>query len=265
MNACKDRKICAVYETADYDKFIKLEGNRSVLERRVARISNSIEQVGYRTNPIIVNRKFEIIDGQGRYEACKEKGLPIQYVIDPNAGLEECVALNLGQTNWRPIDYVESYARQGVEDYARLLWHLNKYPHIKLQVMQGVVENKVTTSGIRTKILKDGSFRFSQERAEKIEPALDFITDLWGVLHQIPGEQRVIQTGIAWVVNNTSVNTARLRSVVERKYPKIHPVVVPDIFLSELADLYNAKLSVKNCIYFNTEYKISLKERTNHE
>lgn len=265
MNTYKDRRICAVYETYDYGRFVKLEGNRAVLEKRIKKIAGSIDQVGYRTNPIIVNGRYEIIDGQGRFEACKEKGLPIQFVIDRNAGLDECIALNLGQTNWRPIDYVESYANQGIEDYKRFLDHLKKYPQIKLQVMQGIVENRITSCGNAVRAIKDGSFKFSKEREETIEKSLEFLMDLWGVIHSIPGEQRVIQTGIAWVVNNTTVNIARLRGLMEKKYTVLHPVVVPDMFLNELSDLYNSRLCAKNCIYFNTEYKISMKGTKENE
>ena len=37
--------------------------------------------MGFIKNPIVVNEKMEIIDGQGRFEVCKEKGLPIYYNI----------------------------------------------------------------------------------------------------------------------------------------------------------------------------------------
>ena len=61
-----------VKSTKNYEMFQKLEGNRPVLERRINKIIASINNVGYITSPIIVNDKYEVIDGQGRLEALKQ-------------------------------------------------------------------------------------------------------------------------------------------------------------------------------------------------
>lgn len=255
-----DKIAFAVYETYDYSKFKKMEGNRAVVNRRKTKILKSIEKVGYVNNPIIVNKNFEIIDGQGRFEACKELGLPIQYVIDQDAGLEECIALNLGQTNWTPMDYVRSYAEQGLNSYVRLLRLLERHPSIGLQVMYGVVTNTINTGGAGTRTLRDGDLDFSAEWGLYIEKSIIFIEENLEELKLIKGEQRVLQSGIAWVINNTNVDVKRLGKIIKTKYPLIHAVVHTDTFLTELEDLYNKKLSAEKCIYFSTEFKKSLKE-----
>lgn len=86
-----------IYCTSDYTVFKKLLGNRVVLEQRKNTIKNSIIENGYVRNPIVVNEKMEIIDGQGRFEALKELKLPIEYVIAYGAGQKECIALNANQ------------------------------------------------------------------------------------------------------------------------------------------------------------------------
>lgn len=255
-----DKNIATVYETWDYDKFVKLEGNRIVLTRRISKILKSVEKVGYRLNPIIVNERFEIIDGQGRFEACKQEGLPIQYVIDAGAGLEECIALNLGQSNWSPIDYVRSYAEQGIEDYVRFLALIEAYPRVSLQILYGIATNTINTGGAGTKTMRNGELEFPAEWNAKIRYSILILDDLQDELRCIKGEQRVLQSGLAWVINNTSCDTKRLKKIMAEKYPLFHPVVNADGFLSQLADLYNKKLSPNKCIYFNTVYKQALKE-----
>ena len=103
--------------TNEYDKFKKLKGNRAVTEKRKEKIKNSILKVGYITSPILVNDKYEIIDGQGRFEALKELQLPIEYIIQDNIGITECVAMNIHQTNWSLLDYIQSYADKGIQSY----------------------------------------------------------------------------------------------------------------------------------------------------
>lgn len=58
-----------IYKTDDHTLFKKLEGNRDV--RSVEKIIKSIDNVGYVLSPILVNEKYEVIDGQNRLEACK--------------------------------------------------------------------------------------------------------------------------------------------------------------------------------------------------
>jgi ParB-like chromosome segregation protein Spo0J len=65
-------RIEKIFETRDYGMFKRLKGNRDITTNRVAIIKASIENIGYISNPIICNENMEIIDGQGRYEACKE-------------------------------------------------------------------------------------------------------------------------------------------------------------------------------------------------
>lgn len=257
----QDKVIARVYETYDYDKFKKLEGNRSVLDRRKAKIKRSINDIGQIINPCIVNEKFEVADGQGRIEAEKDLGLPVHYIIVEGIGVKECVGLNLGQTNWKPIDYVEMYAAKGGIDYKLLLDLINLYPTVGLQIIYGVATNSINVGGAGTRVLKEGQLRLSAEWAKKILPSLDFLSDLHEELKNIKGEQRILQTGLAWVMNNTKCNVARLEKIVTDKYPLIHPVVNADYFLNNLSDIYNKGLSANNCIYFNTEYKQAAREQ----
>ena len=65
-----DKQIASVYETYDYDKFHNKEkGNREIDHyKKIATQMN--EQFLFTV--IIVNEKFEIIDGQNRFLASRE-------------------------------------------------------------------------------------------------------------------------------------------------------------------------------------------------
>ena len=71
-----------IYITKDYSIFKKLTGNRSTELERITKICDSIREVGYITSPILVNENMEVIDGQGRLEAFKELGIPVEYIIE---------------------------------------------------------------------------------------------------------------------------------------------------------------------------------------
>lgn len=116
-----------VYVTKDYDMFKKMLGNRDT--KGEAKIIESIQTVGYVCNPLIVNEKLEVIDGQNRLAALKELDLPIYYIIQPKADIETCRALNIGQKNWGTQDYIDSYAAHGhnMQSYKRLQSLINSY------------------------------------------------------------------------------------------------------------------------------------------
>ena len=97
--------------TSNYSQFKKLGGNRDVGSCK--KLIKSIEKVGYIPNPIIVNEKMEVADGQHRLQACEELGIPIAYIVIPGVTVETARNMNTGQKNWKNIDYIKSYAETG--------------------------------------------------------------------------------------------------------------------------------------------------------
>lgn len=114
-----------IYETTDYLKFKKLRANRD--PRTAEKIIKSINEVGYVLSPILVNEKFEVIDGQNRLEALKALNLPVHYMVQDGIGIKECRAMNTGQSNWTTWQFIESYADSGNESYIRLRELCNEY------------------------------------------------------------------------------------------------------------------------------------------
>lgn len=254
--------IGQIFEEHDYSKFKKLEGNRAVIKARKAKILKSINDVGYVLNPIIVNKKMEIIDGQGRFEALKELGMPIVYVVDPKAGIKECISMNVGQMNWRTIDYVTMYAEQGNENYIRVQKAMDSFDHHTFDEIVGLLHNRVVSNGYGSTGIKNGELSVTEEELQSFYEIIPYLSMVIEGLNAIPGSSRAKITAFAWMLRNTDCDRGRLISIINNKYPIIKPVVDSnvDLFMSQISDLYNKKLAKKNCIYFDTEYKKWLKE-----
>lgn len=112
--------IGRIFQTDEYDMFKRLPDNRDVLDKRVRKLVASISEK-YLTNPIIVNEKMEIIDGQGRYEALKQLGKPIDFIVVNGAGSEDCKRMNRFNTRWSTLDFAKSFAKAGIKAYIILL------------------------------------------------------------------------------------------------------------------------------------------------
>ena len=117
----KPREINKVFLESNLSKFKLLDGNRGIEESRVEKIIDSIKTVGFINSPIVCNEHYEIIDGQGRLEACKRLGLPIPYIVIDGLGVDECRAMNVNQKNWSTLDFISSYANEGNPSYKYLL------------------------------------------------------------------------------------------------------------------------------------------------
>lgn len=110
-----------VVKTSDYDIFKGIVGNRKIYPGLVKRLTDSIRVHNMlEQNPIIVNEKMEIIDGQNRLEAAKKLGVPIWYTVVNGAGLDEIHTLNTNVQGWNTMDYLNSYIDMGKKDYKLL-------------------------------------------------------------------------------------------------------------------------------------------------
>lgn len=108
-------------KTDNYGIFKTVLGNRKVFPGHVKRLVQSIREKNLlENNPILVNKKMEVIDGQHRLKACEELGLPVYYNVAEYTSLKDVHLLNSNSKVWSVSDYVESYIALGNEDFIKL-------------------------------------------------------------------------------------------------------------------------------------------------
>lgn len=115
--------------SSNYDQFSFLDANREEYRGHVEEIKKSIEKFGdfTRLQPILVNEQLQIIDGQHRFLALKEMGLPINYTIAEGLGVNEARSMNILHRNWTAMDYARSYAKTGDPSYKKFLKMIEDY------------------------------------------------------------------------------------------------------------------------------------------
>ncbi|HSH51412.1 MAG TPA: ParB/RepB/Spo0J family partition protein [Bacteroidales bacterium] len=140
-----------VRKTDEYDLFKLMDANRSIDPSHVKTLKNSINEHGVLINPILVNNKMQVVDGQNRLEACRQVGEPIYYLIVDDYGIKEVQALNLNQKNWTQQDYAESFASMGYEHYENLLKFYNDYDEFNLSSCVKLLQNSTAARNIAQK------------------------------------------------------------------------------------------------------------------
>lgn len=119
-------EVNKVYIAYDLSIFKQISGNRAPNLKHVKRLTDSIKTYGMKCNPILVNEKMEVIDGQHRLMAAKEANSFVYFIVIKGYSLNEVHTLNLNQKNWTKRDFMEGYADMGIEPYVKLRNFINK-------------------------------------------------------------------------------------------------------------------------------------------
>lgn len=114
-------------KTTDYDKFKLLRRNRLIKANHVAYLKKQILESNFlHENPIHVTKDFEIINGQHRFTAAKELGLPIYYEIKDPFDPSSLIHSNFAKA-WTAEDYIHYFAEDGSEEHQKIIELCDKY------------------------------------------------------------------------------------------------------------------------------------------
>ena len=252
-----DKKVvAAVFQTSDYTAFKTLEGNRNIDPTRVNKIKKSIMDNGYIHSPIIVNENWEVIDGQGRLEALTALGLPVEFMMFRGLTIKDCIALNVYNTGWTVMDYIESHAERGNMSYKFLLHLITKYKELCITVIINSITGIIGNSSNVTNSIKTGSFECSGEQYQKADELLAYVMKFLKTIKNFhKGPLPYICMAIMFAYQLEEVDKKQLVEKFERYYglDDIPPFNGADGALKALTIVYNRRNS-KNRLYFEVEY-----------
>lgn len=243
-----------VFLSFDYNEFHKLEGNREILDNRKNIILQSIKENGWIRNPIVVNEKMQIIDGQGRFEALKELGMPIEFVVAEGATIETCIALNLKQKNWGSSDYIECYSKLGNKNYDYIKDLLKRYDigqESTLIVASGIHPN---FHGIN--VIKSGEFKVKDP--ETVEERMMFAKECFEYIDKTNGRRRQWAAVITMVYYCPKIDNQIFLNKLKKYRSFITPCVNIKQVLEVMEKIYNYH-SHGETVYFMPEYDKWLK------
>lgn len=252
------RNETIIERTNNYNLFKRLEGNREVNPKRVKQIKKSIEAVGYIRNPIIVNEKYEVIDGQGRLQALEELGKPIEYIVQPGLGIEECLYMNINQEKWSMLDYIKSYAERGNENYQRLLDLIELYPLYKIGALGVAIKG---LNLIQTAILKRGDLEISTYEYEQAVLKLNYVNRYIPYFKYLQGKITTFVQSVIYTISMDNIDEERLFTQITENVSGMIPWNDIRTCLQSIEQVYNKGLGNKNRVYVYTEYRKALLER----
>lgn len=247
-----DAKVSYVFSSTDYGGFKKLNGNRSVLDQRVTRILSSIKERGWIRNPIIVNEKSEIIDGQGRFEALQRLGMPIEYVISEGATIDDCIALNIKQQNWKPADYIHCYAETGSKDYQKLEQLIEDYKSKLLPNSVCSIVANASPSDCFNKCIQNGKLRITCSD-EELKKKLDFAANAMKIIGTSRGRERTWIGAFRFLCASGIANMDLLLEKLRKYIDSLNVSINTEQALAALDKIYNYNTRGER-VYFVAEF-----------
>lgn len=242
--------IGQIFEEENYDIFHRLPDNRDVFGRRLNQLIASIS-TKYILNPVIVNEKFEIIDGQGRFEALKTLGKPIHYIIVPGVGSDECRMMNKYNTKWTQLDFAKSFAKAGLQSYANLL---KACELSKLTVGKAM---RLANHGMKAKrsdvesAFERGELKFTQEDIQKVINTKELADEISEALQYTGRTNDAFLTGVKIISETEGYKHSRMLSNCKKQRASYQQMSRLSDQLIEFERIYNYNLSSKNKLYFS--------------
>ncbi len=122
-----------IYYTLDLSVFKEITSNREVNLKHVKKLILAIKKNNLlRVNPILVDRKMNVIDGQHRLEAARQLQEGIYYIVDEHVSQADIASLNTNMHNWTPADYVNYWAIEKALGFDKVTKVLSVYPWLNV-------------------------------------------------------------------------------------------------------------------------------------
>lgn len=252
----RERKMNEIQRTNSYDMFKQLKGNRGVNPKRVKKIKDSITEIGYIPNPIIVNEKFEVIDGQGRLQALRELGKPIEYIIIKGLGIKECLYMNINQEKWTMQDYIKSHAELGNVNYQRLLDLIELYPVYNLNTIGRAVKG-INKLGNRQ--IQNGTIEISQYEYEQAIIKLNYLNRFISTFKYLKGRVTYFGQAVLVAYEVDMIDNERLLKQINENVSTMTPWSDFLSCLQSIEEVYNKQLGERNRVDLIRQYRIGLK------
>jgi len=240
-------KTNQVYTTNDYSLFTTMEGNRKLNPTHIKRLKVSMSE-DYLKIPIIVNGKYQIIDGQHRFQAVQDLGLSVVYMVMKDYGLEQVQRLNTNSSNWKIADYMESYCNRGNKHYIKYRDYKKMYNLGDYESM-AMLKGKINGGGHNYDEFRKGLFKVKSGQwgiaCEQAEQVLQLGKYYEGY------KRRSFVFAMIHLINHENFDLLQLLNKLKYQSTKLVDCTNKEQYLYLLQEIYNFKSSNKVNLVYN--------------
>lgn len=238
------------YSSTDYTKFSLIRFNRPVSEEKVQKLLKAFrENRNYlHIYPIVVNRQFEVLDGQHRLEAAKRAGVPIFYIIDDDFRMEDAIAANNVVGKWTTEQFMNSFAEREFPEYVKIRDFYLEHPWIKISTLPKLC----STKGYGKLNFDNGHYEadrmeFAHKVAAMVNSFRPFIGDKQAEFN--PFVQTVMN-----LAANHNYNHKRMVEKMKQRGSLFQRCATVPQYLAILTEIYNYRVAPENRISLTEDF-----------
>ena len=242
--------------TKNWPAMTYLEDNRDTDDGDIKRLAENIKDHG-QLQPIVLNDRWDIIEGQHRVKACQLLDIPVMYIISKRATIKHVIVMNNNQKSWRNKDYLKCFSHKNHKnssEYKKISVFFDTYGlnfSVTINLLAGYERkaSSYTGSGKARRAFIEGNFKIkSLESAEKYGNQLKRLKSK---------VNQLVQNGkfcMAWVMMQNSIapdseGTFSMMTGVkqmEKNYDEFKSCKNQDSWDDAIVVAYNKGLNAKN-------------------
>jgi hypothetical protein len=187
-------RLTDVYYTKDYDLFGFIKGNREINQTNLNNIKSSLQTKQILESAIIIGidnvsndgKPYKIIEGQHRYTACCDLGIPVSFIIredfDINI-LEKSLSivelLNTASKTWDITNFMYSKCLLGIKPYVLYNKLIDKYNSFEHENILSIINRyKGDYRYVWFQQFKEGELLLTDEMYEQVDRDLSILNSM---------------------------------------------------------------------------------------
>ena len=256
------QELTKVYVTKDYHLFGFIKGNREINPTNLNNITESLKKKQVLESTIIIGvdnvsndgKPYKIIEGQHRFTACSELGLPVSFIIREDFDIEVMEKslsivelLNTASKTWDITNFMYSKCLLGIEPYILYNKLFEKYNLFEHENILSIINKyKGDYKYVWFQQFKEGELLLTNEMYEQVDRDLSILDSMTPSI--INSGKRQYIKALTNIVYTPNLDINRLvekmlkfgELPVSKTIDKCYEIIVKD--------LYNKGLS-KNKLY----------------
>ncbi len=227
-----------IQETTDYSIFKYMEHNRHVRHAHVLKLMVSFKKrPSLRpARPILLNEKYEIVDGQHRLEASKRMGISVYFMVVPGLTIADARLLNALQRTWTLIDYADSYAGDNYPAYQLYLELREKFPIPPASMLIYMTRNQSgrVSANFKVGIFEPDSVKEITARLKKLEDFEQYAPTYW--------KEAAFSLAVFNLISHPEYEHERMLKMLEKNTLTRQPSRIE--YLRIFEDIYNTRMGI---------------------
>jgi hypothetical protein len=188
------QELTKVYVTKDYHLFGFIKGNREIDQTNLNNIKESLSKKQILESAIIIGidnvsndgKPYKIIEGQHRYSACTELGLPVSFIIREDFDIEVMEKslsivelLNTASKTWDITNFMYSKCLLGIKQYILYKELFEKYDMLEHETILTIINRyKGDYRYVWYQQFKEGDLLLTDEMYEYVDRDLKILNSL---------------------------------------------------------------------------------------